>query len=222
MNIHSVKVETTAHYYTLGKLNKNTKEVWVVCHGYGQLAKFFLKKFTSLERDDVCIIAPEGFNKFYLKGFSGRVGASWMTKENRDDEIIDHCNFIEQIIDEALNKASKNCTLNVLGFSQGTATVSRWSLITKHTIHTFILWAGKIADDFNYKKYKTQHSRTSNYIVFGTADEFYTGEFVEKYKLEVTNLNAKWLSYEGGHVIDAKTLERINANIPHHSLDIVK
>lgn len=209
MNSHSTVIKTTAHYYSLGKLNANTKEIWLVCHGYGQLAKFFLKKFTSLEREGVYIIAPEGFNKFYLKGYSGRVGASWMTTENRADEIIDHCNFIEQVLDTSLNQAANDCKLTVLGFSQGAATISRWSLKTKHTIATFILWAGKIANDFDFNEYKLKHLNSSNYIVFGADDEFYNPEFVEKYKLDLAHLNAKWVSYKGGHTIDVKTFQSI-------------
>ena len=77
---HSIKVENTAHYVSLGELNRETKEIWIVCHGYGQLAKFFIRKFKILQKESVYIVAPQGFHKFYLKGFSGRVGASWMTK----------------------------------------------------------------------------------------------------------------------------------------------
>jgi len=173
VNEHSIKVENTAHYVSLGELNKGTKEIWIVCHGYGQLAKFFIRKFKILQKEGVHIVAPQGFHKFYLKGFSGRVGASWMTKENRGDEITDHCNFLEQLTGNLINSASKNCKINVLGFSQGAATISRWSLKTKHSLNTFVLWAGKIASDFDFDKYKSKHPNTNNYIVFGIKDQFY-------------------------------------------------
>ena len=44
VNEHYIKVENTAHYVSLGELNRGTKEIWIVCHGYGQLAKFFIRK----------------------------------------------------------------------------------------------------------------------------------------------------------------------------------
>lgn len=209
MEEHSLKIETTAHYYSLGELNENTKEIWLVCHGYGQLAKFFLQKFKALQKRGVYIIAPEGFNKFYLKGFSGRVGASWMTKEKRVDEIIDHCNFLEQVTDQILSIASKECKLNILGFSQGTATISRWSLKTKHQFNSLTLWAGKLANDFNCDAYNLKHSNTQNFMVFGNEDEFYPKNFTELYKVDLTTFNAKWLSYKGGHQIDPTTLVKI-------------
>lgn len=210
VNEHTIKVENTAHYVSLGKLNKETKEIWIVCHGYGQLAKFFIRKFKVLQKEGVYIVAPQGFHKFYLKGFSGRVGASWMTKENRDDEITDHCNFLEQLSDLLIHSASKNCKINVLGFSQGAATISRWCLQTKHTINTFVLWAGKIASDFDYAKYQSIHHNTNNYIVFGTKDEFYARKTIEEYKKEMQDLDAIWISYEGGHSIHSDTLHTIN------------
>lgn len=209
MREHSIKIETTAHYYTLGELNEKTHEIWVLCHGYGQLAKFFIQKFKSIEKEGVYIIAPEGFNKFYLKGFSGRVGASWMTKENRGDEIVDHCSFLELVTDKLLKEAATDCKINVLGFSQGTATVSRWSLVTKHPFNSLILWAGKIANDFNFEAYNFKHPKTQNYIVFGNDDEFYTAESVLEYKKELKNFDAEWIQYTGGHTIEQDTLERI-------------
>jgi len=213
MNEHSIKIKTTAHYYSLGELNKDTKEIWLVCHGYGQLAKFFLQKFKSLQEDGVYIIAPEGFNKFYLKGFSGRVGASWMTKEKRDDEIIDHCKFLEQITAEFINQAHENCKLNVLGFSQGTATISRWSLKTNHQFNSLTFWGGKIANDFDFVCYNLKHPKTKNFVVFGTEDDFYTSDIVNEYKPELYKLNAKWLRYNGGHTIETETLNKIKNSI---------
>ncbi len=209
MTEHGIKIETTAHYYTLGELNKNTREIWIVCHGYGQLAKFFIQKFKSLQKDGVYIVAPEGFNKFYLKGFSGRVGASWMTKEKRADEIIDHCKFLEQITDALISKASIHCKLNILGFSQGTATASRWALQTKYSFNSLILWAGKIANDFNINTYHKNHPTSKNYLVFGRQDEFYSEESVNEYIKELALLNAESIYFSGGHTIDTETLKSI-------------
>ena len=213
MREHSIKIETTAHYYSLGELTVKTNEIWVLCHGYGQLAKFFIQKFKLLQKEGVYIIAPEGFNKFYLKGFSGRVGASWMTKEKRGDEIVDHCRFLEQLTDKLLKEASTGCELNVLGFSQWAATVSRWSLVTKYSFNSFILWAGKIANDFDIVEFTHKHPKSKNYIVFGNDDEFYTSGSVLEYKKELKSFDAEWIQYTGSHTIEQHTLERIASKI---------
>ena len=209
MGKHSIKIEKTAHYYSIGELNKETNEIWIACHGYGQLAKYFIKKFESLEKKNRYIIAPEGLNKFYIKGYSGRVGANWMTKEERFDEINDHCLYLEQLTDLITKQAHQKCKIKIIGFSQGTATVSRWILKTKYKIDILILWGGRIAFDFNFSLYKEKHSETKNYVVFGKEDEFYSQEDIQSYRKELSDFKTEWISYNGGHAIDAKTLKLI-------------
>jgi hypothetical protein len=46
---HQIKIERTARYYTLGELNDNTKTIWFVVHGYGQLSQYFIRKFANGE-----------------------------------------------------------------------------------------------------------------------------------------------------------------------------
>ena len=42
MNFGNIDFQFKARYYKLGELNANTKQVWWVLHGYGQLAQFFV------------------------------------------------------------------------------------------------------------------------------------------------------------------------------------
>ena len=207
MRKHSIKIEKTAYYYSIGELNNETNEIWLACHGYGQLAKYFIKKFECLKKQNRFIIAPEGFNKFYINGYSGRVGANWMTKEQRVDEIDDYCLYLEQLTDLITKQAHQKCKIKIIGFSQGTATVSRWILNTKFKIETLILWGGRIAFDFNFSLYKENHSETRNYVVFGTEDEFYSQEDIRSYRKELSDFKTEWISYSGGHAIDTKTLK---------------
>ena len=207
MRKHSIKIEKTAYYYSIGELNKETNEIWIACHGYGQLAKYFIKKFECLQKQNRFIIAPEGLNKFYINGYSGRVGANWMTKDHRVDEIDDYCLYLEQLTDLITKQAHQKCKIKIIGFSQGTATVSRWILKTKYKIETLILWGGRIAFDFNFSLYKEKHSETINYVVFGTEDEFYSQEDIQSYRKELNNFKTEWISYNGGHTIDTKTLK---------------
>ena len=77
-------VSRKARYFQLGKATQKTSDVWVVLHGYGMLSEFFIKKFKNLESNNTLIVAPEGLNMFYLDGKYDRVGASWITKEERE------------------------------------------------------------------------------------------------------------------------------------------
>jgi hypothetical protein len=84
---HQLNFQLKARYHKLGEVNASTKQIWWVLHGYGQLSQFFIQKFEVLAKQNICVIAPEGLSKFYLSGNSGRVGASWMTRENRQMDI---------------------------------------------------------------------------------------------------------------------------------------
>ena len=103
---HKLKVSKTAIYHSEGNL-KTAKTIWIVLHGYGMLAEFFIKKFNPILNTETCVIAPEGLSKFYSKGFYGRVGATWMTKQNREDEIEDYINYLDQLYEVILKNFQK-------------------------------------------------------------------------------------------------------------------
>ena len=39
---HSISTQKTARVFTYGTLSEKTKLVWIVAHGYGFLAEFFI------------------------------------------------------------------------------------------------------------------------------------------------------------------------------------
>src|SRR5919204_6031656 len=114
----------TARYFILGS-PRRAQELWFVCHGYGQLAARFLERFRVLESEDRCVVAPEGLSRFYLTEdpTERRVGASWMTREDRLHEIDDYVRYLDALYREI---APQHSRVTALGFSQGTATVCRW------------------------------------------------------------------------------------------------
>ena len=50
-----IKVQKTARYSTYGILNENTEHICFTCHGYRQLAPYFIKKFGGLNPEKVFI-----------------------------------------------------------------------------------------------------------------------------------------------------------------------
>src|SRR2546428_199711 len=98
MQEHFFSTPRTARYFTLGSPQGAT-DVWFVCHGYGQLASRFLERFRALESERRCIVAPEGLSRFYLteNPSERRVGASWMTREDRVHEIDDYVRFLDAL-----------------------------------------------------------------------------------------------------------------------------
>lgn len=216
MNEKNITVSKSARYYTLGEISEKTEEVWFVCHGYGQLAKYFLKKFDIISTANNFIVAPEALNLFYTQGFYGRVGASWMTKEKREEEILDYTNYLEQVYHDVFsNINSPNIKINVLGFSQGTATACRWVIKKKIKIDNLILWADKFPHDIDYSIEKDFINSFNSYFVIGDKDEFLTIEKIEEHKIELEKLGikTKLISYQGKHEIPGEELKKVKEMI---------
>jgi predicted esterase len=205
---HSIKVDRTAHYYTLGKTGPHIKQFWIVCHGYGQLASRLIQKFTDLDLQTTFILAPEGLSRFYWQGVTGHVAASWMTKMDRLEEIADYTRFIKGLYDQYLHFLPEDVQIVLFGFSQGCATQCRWIMRTFPRFDQLILWAGRFPEDLDYRPYEAYFASKDIYFVYGSEDQFLTPEFIEWQEgfAKEQGLKYKTRTFEGKHVIDRKTL----------------
>lgn len=200
---HKLTSQKTFRYQQIGNLEKAT-HLLIVLHGYGQLAEFFIRKFKDVP-ENYLVIAPEGMHRFYLNGTSGRVGASWMTKEDRESDIQDNLNWLNHLLRE-LKEKKKFEKIILLGFSQGGATAARWYYSSKCEFNHLILWASVFPPDLD----KPQNSENSeNYFVIGTEDEFYNAEAqmteIDFYK----KIGFQTVQFAGRHDIEIGALNRI-------------
>lgn len=146
--LHKINIKRTAHYYTLGTESKTAKDIWLVLHGYGQLASRIIRKFDQLDLSEKHIIAPEALNKFYFKREPLTLGATWMTMHQRLDEIQDYLHYLDEIYTSL--ELSSAQSFNVLGFSQGSATIMRWLDHARPPVSRMINWAGEFPPDIDY------------------------------------------------------------------------
>ena len=215
ISVKTIKTEKTARYFQLGKVSLQTKNIWYVFHGYGQLAGEFILSFSRLSNNETIIIAPEALNKFYLRGFTGRVGSTWMTTEDRANEIDDYVCMINNIYNEISGVVDyEKVQINVLGFSQGTHTAVRWLNKTKTRNDNLLLWSGTFPHDCNYTTNSEYWSKVKTKIVLGNQDRFISEEHL-KSELEFINsqkINIDLSRYNGGHKIDLDHLLLINNN----------
>jgi len=210
MKTHYLKVEKTARYCTLGELNEHTRTIWMVCHGYGQLAPYFIEKFRVLDDGNTFIIAPEALSRFYLEGFSGRVGATWMTKEERESDIADYVEYLEKLYNELTHGFDTTpLKLNILGFSQGVATVCRWAVSKKKDFNKLVLWAGIFPPDLNtdFQFSMEAFQKKEVYVVYGDRDPL----LKEEHKKEIEVLgsrftNLKVVIFNGKHELNEQVL----------------
>ncbi len=207
MRTHKIQVTINANICTIGD-PKKAKFILFALHGYGQLSQFFIRKFQILS-EDYFIVVPEGLHRFYLKGSSGRVGASWMTKEKREDDILNYIEYLNKVSDKFLNHYHFDSKV-LLGFSQGGATASRWQKMGNINADTFILWAAIFPNDLEWSWGK-KFSKSKNYFVVGNSDQYYDDKkivFQTQY-FEQKNVNFTTLKFDGDHNIDQDTLLKL-------------
>ena len=212
MTEHSLTVPRTARFYTLGTASENITDLWLVCHGYGQLARYFLRHFNVLDNGKTLIVAPEALSRFYLEKFSGRVGATWMTKEDRLSEIQDQASYLNLLLQEQLRQLPQDVRVTVLGFSQGGATVSRWLATQIVPVHRLILWAASFPEDIDFSTGKAAFADLPVAMVYGTQDEFITSEALQRKQQLMFELGIipRVYTFEGGHTLHPETLELVN------------
>lgn len=205
MREHVLATSRSARYFTLGAPER-ASEFWFVCHGYGQLASRFLERFRPLEAEVRCIVAPEGLSRFYLTEHPAerRVGASWMTREDRLHEIDDYVRYLDAVY-RTVNPRTARVT--ALGFSQGTATACRWAALGAARLDRLILWGGEVPPDLDLKLLRVP----SLSLVYGTRDEFFTPKVVAANEARLREHGTRYelVSFEGAHEIDARTLLRL-------------
>jgi predicted esterase len=208
---NKIAVTKTARFYTLGNF-ENANCIWVVLHGYGQLAAYFIRKFGPVAQQfNDAFVAPEALNKYYLQDAS-RVGATWMTKEDRETEIDDYVNYLNQLTD-VLNLNNKK--LIGLGFSQGGATLCRWIASGKIKLHISILWAAFFPPDLKLDESLKYLKETDLHLFYGLQDELINESQKEQFQQlkEKYQLKPKEHQYQGKHEILIDELIRFRAQL---------
>lgn len=203
-----IRVRRTARYHVLGD-PATASEIWIVVHGYGQLARYFLNLFKGLE-DRCCFVAPEGLSRFYLDEAHTRVGATWMTREDRLHEIEDHVAYLDALAGELRTLAKPDAIINALGFSQGVATVARWAVHGRTELRHIVLWAGGIPPELDRETLSKWRGLKID-LVLGDHDEFASAKDLDAQavRLEQAGIECGKHLFEGTHRMEPVTLRRV-------------
>lgn len=200
---NTFKVQQTARWFKIGASPSEADHVVIVLHGYGQHPAFMLDGFMDLINDPgISICAPEALSRFYVRGTEGRVGASWMTRDDRLSDISDHLAYLNSWLNSL--SISPKAQLTLIGFSQGVATAGRW-LASGLNIHQALLHSGTVPVEWHSTDTTEapQFSKSiERFVLFrGDSDSIYSEEnhiqaatFLKEcgYKVET-------VEYEGGH-----------------------
>ena len=212
MKQHQISCEIQARYFIDEPVEVPVKSTWMLLHGYGQLVHDFQPSFESCLNMGFRCVYPEGLSTFYSSIKNGKVGASWMTKEDRHTAIANALNYLQAVVDQSYSPDL------LLGFSQGAEMASRLclSLETK----ALVLWGGRLAPDVLEGESLEKIKAKKIFIVQGIKDQIYSQE---KHEHDVSayrdlGIELEVLSFDGGHIIDEKVLHELSKVVDYFFL----
>ena len=208
-------MQRTARYFALGDPAR-AEQVWFGCHGYGQLAARFLEKLRVLDDGRRYIVAPEGLSRFYLSesATERRVGATWMTREDRLAEIDDYVRYLDAVYADVFASIDRaRVTVHALGFSQGTSTVSRWAAMGKAQIDRLTLWGGEFPPDLDLhvETFVGRLRGVELALVYGRSDEYITPKVIQTITARLRQYGIRFdeIPFDGGHELNDAILRRL-------------
>lgn len=222
MKEYHLTIQRTARYSTLGEPGPALREVWFVCHGYGQLARRFIRRFEPLAGDTRLIVAPEALNRYYVgdppgvHGPDTRVGATWMTREDRLREIDDYVRYLDTLYDHIFSEVDRQrVRIHALGFSQGAATVSRWAALGRARLDRLTLWAAFPPPDLDLERATPRLRETGLTLAVGSSDPYVGPEHLAatEARLSEHDIPFDTLVFEGGHELPAAALQELAARV---------
>ena len=204
---HHLQVPRTARYYTVGD-PRSAKSIWLVLHGYGQLARFFLNAFAA-QAEEHHVVAPEGLSRFYLDADHQRVGATWMTREDRENEILDQVAYLDRLV-TLLRTEMPALPVHVLGFSQGVATMGRWLALGRTRPVHALVWGGSLPPELTTEKLRSAFNGMRVDLVHGLRDELVPeAQFrSNEERLVRAEVPVTTHVFPGGHKLDPVILDR--------------
>jgi len=216
VNERHLEVTRTARFYSLGEAGPDVREVWLVCHGYGQLASRFLRRFEPIADATRIVVAPEALNRFYVEsqvgphGPESRVGATWMTREDRLNEIDDYVRYLDAVRATIYRDLPRDgVKLVALGFSQGMSTIVRWAARTDVPLARLVLWAGSWPPELEPRPDLFRGASVD--LVAGTLDASVSDVSAARLgaALDAGGIAHRLIRFAGGHVIDGGVLRDI-------------
>ena len=210
-----MKIETfpfvapkTTRFSRIGTPSDQIQELVVALHGYGQLAPSFAESLVPIAADHRLIVCPEALSRFYMSHRHRLVGATWMTYEEREFEILDYVLYLDDLVTGILEDLPADVSITVLGFSQGCPTATRWIGNDGVAPDRVILWGADPAHDHTDGEWDVLADIPEILLVAGSTDKIMSEDrlIAAEEALRDHQCTFRTVRYEGGHEIDADVL----------------
>jgi predicted esterase len=220
-----LRVSRTARYFVLGGpesaeqvASRDVGNLWFVLHGYGQLARDFVQYFADAATPARRIVAPEALNRYYLvppdaaPAAERPVGATWMTREDRDNDIADYVAYLDALYDALRPGLAPDARVHVIGFSQGAATATRWALHGHVPIQRLVLWGGLLPPETPLDAPVLRSSSLT--LVAGSRDKYLSPERLaaEEHRLAAAGIPARLIRFDGSHSLKRDVIRQLAAD----------
>jgi predicted esterase len=208
----ALRTERHGRCFELGPTrSESLSELWLVLHGYGQRADRFLRHFAAHASANRLFVAPEGLSRFYLDEKFERIGASWMTRLDREEEILDTHAWLDRVLLEVRSRHPRIDHVGVFGFSQGGLTASRWLCSGGGPADRLVTWGCGLAHDIDLVACRDRIEALAPLSVLGDQDEYVDEAMIEaeQRRLAEAGVRIRLLRYEGGHRIRSDVLARV-------------
>lgn len=164
-------------------------------HGYGQTAEDELALLRKIPGSDGWIrLSIEALHPFINP--KGQLGASWMTRRDRELRIAENVRYVDAVIERVMNEIAFDGRLVLHGFSQGAGMACRAAVLGRHKVSAVMLLGGDIPPELDdLKRMRAVH------LARGERDRFYRQK---QFGSDVTRLREAGIEpvvslHDGGH-----------------------
>jgi predicted esterase len=206
-----VSYKTTNTYTTLNVGTPKTKNIWLVFHGMGYLSRYFIKYFEQLNPEENFVIAPQAPSKYYQGKNFKHIGASWLTRENTEEDTKNILEYIDAVFEAEKPKHLSNFI--ILGYSQGVSIATRWIASRKINCDHLVLHSGGIPKELRPEDFTFMNLDTKVTYLYGNNDEYITEARKTEEELKASSLFGKRLEIEmfkGIHEVNTDFIYRLS------------
>ncbi len=166
-------------------------------HGYGEPVESHLLHLRTIPGTGAwLVVAVQGLHRFYVK--PDLVGASWMTRQDRDLAIADNVAYVDRVVAAVRAAGPTSGPVAYLGFSQGASMAFRAALLGAEAAVAVIALGGDVPPEL---KVPGTRRCPPCLIARGTTDPWYSRAQLESdvARLRENGAEVQALTYEGGH-----------------------
>lgn len=208
--VHRVSFTSSNSYNTLNSLTNSTKNIWLVFHGMGYLSRYFLKYFKTLDPAQNYIIAPQAPSKYYQGPNFKHVGASWLTREDTQQETINVLDYVNAVVKQ--QQIKNDPRLIIMGYSQGVSIAMRYMAKYHIQVKELILHSGGIPVELSQADLAYLNPKTPVTYIYGSKDQYINEARKTEQQLLGENLFGDRLTikkFDGIHEVYLPFLEQV-------------